>query len=123
MLEECQLSKHTRDLNILIILFVICGVVMFITMFLQVKFKRYSSKTKQACCFSSKSFLLTKSGEGLTYRLRVRAYRTILGQNLSWFDQTENSSGILCARLATETSAVHQVSSMNVRKANRSLLL
>ncbi|CAF4259566.1 unnamed protein product, partial [Rotaria sp. Silwood2] len=89
VLEECNLYEHIRQVNFYIILFIVCGIVMLFTMFLQ-------------------SFFFSVSGEGLTYRLRLRAYRTVLKQNVSWFDRTENSTGILCARLSTEASAVHE---------------
>jgi ABC-type multidrug transport system fused ATPase/permease subunit len=36
VLEECNLSRHTRDVNFYIILFVASGVLMLITMFFQV---------------------------------------------------------------------------------------
>ncbi|CAF3992288.1 unnamed protein product, partial [Rotaria sordida] len=89
VLEECNLSEHFRQVNFYIILFIVCGIIMLFTMFLQ-------------------SFFFSLSGEGLTFRLRLRAYRTMLKQNVSWFDRTENSTGILCARLSTEASAVHE---------------
>ncbi|CAF1930906.1 unnamed protein product [Rotaria magnacalcarata] len=54
------------------------------------------------------SLFFSLSSEGLTLRLRLRAYRTMLKQNVSWFDRTENSTGVLCARLATEASSVHE---------------
>ncbi|CAF4459380.1 unnamed protein product [Rotaria socialis] len=54
------------------------------------------------------SFFFSLSSEGLTLRLRLRAYRTMLKQNVSWFDRTKNSTGVLCVRLATEASSVHE---------------
>ncbi|CAF3625331.1 unnamed protein product [Rotaria sp. Silwood1] len=89
VLDECNLSEHIRNVNFYIILFIVCGIVMLVTMFLQ-------------------SFFFSMSSEGLTFRLRFRACQTMLKNNVSWFDRAENSTGILCARLSTEASAVHE---------------
>ncbi|CAF4806773.1 unnamed protein product [Rotaria sp. Silwood1] len=89
VLDECNLSEHIRNVNFYIILFIVCGIVILVTMFLQ-------------------SFFFSMSSEGLTFRLRFRAYQTMLKNNVSWFDRAENSTGILCARLSTEASAVHE---------------
>lgn len=113
VLEECNFSEHTRYVNFYIILFIVCGLVMLFTMFLQVfrKILRWFFFTI-LISFVFKSFFFSLSGEGLTFRLRCRAYRTMLKQNVSWFDRVENSTGILCARLATEASAVHEVKNL-----------
>ena len=50
------------------------------------------------------------SGENLTKRLRSKAFKTILTQEIGWFDDKSNSVGILSTKLATETAAVQGVS-------------
>ncbi|CAF4318642.1 unnamed protein product [Rotaria magnacalcarata] len=51
-------------------------------------------------------YVFARSGEALTKRLRSKAFQAILRQDMTFFDREENSTGALCARLATETSAV-----------------
>ncbi|CAF3831918.1 unnamed protein product [Rotaria sp. Silwood1] len=46
------------------------------------------------------------SGEALTQRLREKIFRLLLRQEVAYFDKPENSTGALCTRLSTETSAV-----------------
>lgn len=46
------------------------------------------------------------SGENLTKRLRSKAFRAILRQEINYFDQPTHSTGALCTRLATEASTV-----------------
>jgi ATP-binding cassette subfamily B (MDR/TAP) protein 1 len=53
--------------------------------------------------------LFAVSGESLTLRLRARIFRTLLQQDVAYFDQPENNTGALCTRLATEASAVQGV--------------
>uniref|UniRef100_A0A4W3J9S5 ATP-binding cassette, sub-family B (MDR/TAP), member 4 n=1 Tax=Callorhinchus milii TaxID=7868 RepID=A0A4W3J9S5_CALMI len=50
------------------------------------------------------SFL--KSGEILTMRLRDKAFKAMIGQDIHWFDDPKNSTGALTTRLATEASQV-----------------
>jgi ATP-binding cassette subfamily B (MDR/TAP) protein 1 len=50
------------------------------------------------------------SGENLTKRLRSKAFRAILRQEIAYFDQAEHKTGALCTRLATEASAVQGAS-------------
>jgi ATP-binding cassette subfamily B (MDR/TAP) protein 1 len=49
-------------------------------------------------------------GEILTKRLRSKAFRAILRQEISYFDQEKHSTGALCTCLATEASAVQGAS-------------
>jgi hypothetical protein len=55
------------------------------------------------------SFLFAISGEALTQRLRAKIFRTLLQQEVAYFDQPDNSTGALCTRLATEASDVQGV--------------
>jgi ATP-binding cassette subfamily B (MDR/TAP) protein 1 len=50
------------------------------------------------------------SGEAVTKRLRSKAFRAVLRQEIAYFDQAEHSTGALCTRLATEASAVQGAS-------------
>jgi hypothetical protein len=49
------------------------------------------------------------SGENLTKRLRSKAFRSILRQEIGWFDDSNNNVGKLCTKLAVEAAAVHGV--------------
>ncbi|CAF1436425.1 unnamed protein product [Rotaria sordida] len=50
------------------------------------------------------------SGGNLTKRLRSKAFRAILRQDIGYFDQAKHNTGALCTRLATETSAIQGAS-------------
>ena len=56
----------------------------------------------QVLCF-------TIAGEGLTSRLRSRAFRAILRQEVGWFDHDRNSSGALTTRLVNDAAQVQGV--------------
>uniref|UniRef100_A0A672U8N1 ATP binding cassette subfamily B member 1 n=1 Tax=Strigops habroptila TaxID=2489341 RepID=A0A672U8N1_STRHB len=47
-----------------------------------------------------------QSGEILTMRLRFMAFKAMLRQDMSWFDNTKNSTGALTTRLANDASQV-----------------
>ncbi|KAK6491454.1 ATP-dependent translocase ABCB1-like isoform X1 [Huso huso] len=51
-------------------------------------------------------FSFGKSGEILTMRLRFRAFKAMLRQDLGWFDDPKNSTGALTTRLATDAAQV-----------------
>uniref|UniRef100_A0A8C6YQ13 Phosphatidylcholine translocator ABCB4-like n=1 Tax=Nothoprocta perdicaria TaxID=30464 RepID=A0A8C6YQ13_NOTPE len=60
-------------------------------------------------CFSfslKQGFTFDKAGEILTTRLRSMAFRAILRQEISWFDDPKNSTGALVTRLANDASQV-----------------
>ncbi|KAM8735723.1 ATP-dependent translocase ABCB1 [Acanthopagrus schlegelii] len=63
------------------------GGVSFITMFLQ-------------------GFCFGKSGEILTLKLRLKAFTSMMRQDLGWFDNHKNSVGALTTRLATDAAQV-----------------
>ncbi|XP_041798486.1 ATP-binding cassette, sub-family B (MDR/TAP), member 4 [Chelmon rostratus] len=69
------------------LMFVAIGGVSFITMFLQ-------------------GFCFGKSGEILTLKLRLRAFTSMMRQDLGWFDEPKNSVGALTTRLATDAAQV-----------------
>jgi len=65
-------------------------------------------------CIFIKIFLFACSGEALTKRLRSQAFRSILRQDLSYFDAPEHNTGILCTYLATEASAIQGASGVRL---------
>ncbi|XP_008937538.1 PREDICTED: multidrug resistance protein 1A-like [Merops nubicus] len=69
------------------LLFLGFGLISFVTFFLQ-------------------GFTFGKAGEILTMRLRSMAFRAILRQEISWFDDPKNSTGALITRLANDASEV-----------------
>ncbi|XP_048408710.1 ATP-binding cassette, sub-family B (MDR/TAP), member 4 isoform X1 [Stegostoma tigrinum] len=81
-------KEHIRRQSTLFsLLFLALGGVSFITFFLQ-------------------GFMFGKSGEILTMRLRYLAFTAMLRQDVSWFDDSKNSTGALTTRLATDASQV-----------------
>ncbi|CAI5662357.1 unnamed protein product [Oreochromis niloticus] len=69
------------------LMFAAIGAVSFVTMFLQ-------------------GFCFGKSGEVLTLKLRLGAFKSMMRQDLGWFDQPKNSVGALTTRLATDAAQV-----------------
>ncbi|KAM7420780.1 hypothetical protein PAMA_015143 [Pampus argenteus] len=69
------------------LMFAAIGGITFITMFLQ------------GYCFG-------KSGEILTLKMRLRAFKSMMRQDLGWFDNPKNSVGALTTRLATDAAQV-----------------
>ncbi|XP_072037232.1 ATP-dependent translocase ABCB1-like [Amphiura filiformis] len=55
-----------------------------------------------------------KSGEELTLRLRHLSFKAMLRQNIAWFDDDQNSIGILTTRLSTETSEVKGITGVRI---------
>uniref|UniRef100_A0A8D0EJ10 Phosphatidylcholine translocator ABCB4 n=1 Tax=Strix occidentalis caurina TaxID=311401 RepID=A0A8D0EJ10_STROC len=56
--------------------------------------------------FFLQGFTFGKAGEILTMRLRSMAFRAVLRQEISWFDDPKNSTGALITRLANDASQV-----------------
>ncbi|XP_051856876.1 phosphatidylcholine translocator ABCB4 isoform X3 [Antechinus flavipes] len=73
--------------NMFSLLFLGLGIISFFTFFLQ-------------------GFTFGKAGEILTTRLRFMAFKAMLRQDMSWFDDPKNSTGALSTRLATDASQV-----------------
>ncbi|XP_049439803.1 ATP-binding cassette, sub-family B (MDR/TAP), member 4 [Epinephelus fuscoguttatus] len=69
------------------LMFVAIGAISFVAMFLQ-------------------GFCFGKSGEILTLKLRLRAFMSMMRQDLGWFDDPKNSVGALTTRLATDAAQV-----------------
>ncbi|KAM5255813.1 ATP-dependent translocase ABCB1-like [Ctenodactylus gundi] len=76
-----------QNSNIFSLLFLILGIISFITFFLQ-------------------GFTFGKAGEILTKRLRYLVFRSMLRQDVSWFDDHKNSTGALTTRLANDAAQV-----------------
>lgn len=49
------------------------------------------------------------SGENLTKRLRSKGFKSMLSQEIGWFDDKKNNVGTLCTRLSTEAAAIQGV--------------
>ncbi|KAI3388570.1 hypothetical protein SNEBB_005666 [Seison nebaliae] len=58
--------------------------------------------------------LFGRSGEELTSRLRTKYFKSILRQEVGWFDREENNIGTLIARLATDATMVKQVTGIRI---------
>ncbi|XP_038125251.1 ATP-binding cassette, sub-family B (MDR/TAP), member 4 [Cyprinodon tularosa] len=81
--------------NFFSLMFVVIGVVSFVTMFLQ-------------------GFCFGKSGEVLTLKLRLGAFKAMMRQDLGWFDNPINSVGALTTRLATDAAQVQGASGVRL---------
>ncbi|XP_019388295.1 PREDICTED: phosphatidylcholine translocator ABCB4-like [Crocodylus porosus] len=77
--------RNTTDMYALV--FLGFGITSFFTFFLQ-------------------GFTFGKAGENLTMRLRFMAFKAMLRQDISWFDDPKNSTGALTTRLANDASQV-----------------
>ncbi|XP_053327619.1 bile salt export pump-like [Spea bombifrons] len=80
-------AEQRRQINGICLLFVIIAIVSLFTQFLQ-------------------GYAFAKSGELLTRRLRRLGFQSMLGQEIGWFDDNNNSPGALTTRLATDASQV-----------------
>uniref|UniRef100_A0A8D0GR74 ATP-binding cassette sub-family B member 5 n=1 Tax=Sphenodon punctatus TaxID=8508 RepID=A0A8D0GR74_SPHPU len=56
--------------------------------------------------FFFQGFLYGRSGEILTMRLRHMAFKAMLQQEISWFDNKENNTGALTTRLAIDAAQI-----------------
>ena len=71
----------------------------YATVFLAIGFFAGISNFGFTSCFSI-------AGELLTDRLRKMSFKTMLKQDLAWYDDPKNSVGALCARLSGDTSSI-----------------
>ncbi|XP_060052281.1 ATP-dependent translocase ABCB1 isoform X3 [Erinaceus europaeus] len=76
-----------QNSNMFSLLFLVLGIISFITFFLQ-------------------GFTFGKAGEILTKRLRYMVFKSMLRQDVSWFDDPKNTTGALTTRLATDAAQV-----------------
>ncbi|XP_078084341.1 ATP-dependent translocase ABCB1-like [Mustelus asterias] len=56
--------------------------------------------------YSLQGYMFGKSGEILTMRLRGLSFKTMLHQEIGWFDDHKNTVGVLTTHLATDASQV-----------------
>ncbi|KAJ1660656.1 hypothetical protein IWQ61_000439 [Dispira simplex] len=84
-------EKMRKDGNLYALLFVMFGVVSFI------------SATNRIALFEV-------SGERLTYRLRHMSFKSIIYQDAEFFDNKLNGTGTLCSKLATEAEQIKTLS-------------
>ncbi|XP_073533901.1 ATP-binding cassette sub-family B member 5-like isoform X4 [Phyllobates terribilis] len=82
-----DLDRMKRESDLYCIMFAVIGVVSFFTYFLQ-------------------GFMFGRSGEVLTMRLRHLAFKAMLRQEISWFDDKKNTTGALTTRLSTEAAQI-----------------
>ncbi|XP_075068303.1 ATP-binding cassette sub-family B member 5 isoform X2 [Mixophyes fleayi] len=76
-----------RESDLYCIIFAVIGFISFFTYFLQ-------------------GFMFGRSGEVLTMRLRQMAFKAMLRQEMSWFDDKKNNTGALTTSLALEASQI-----------------
>ncbi|KAK7834842.1 hypothetical protein U0070_022813, partial [Myodes glareolus] len=76
-----------QESNLFSLLFLVIGIISFITFFLQ-------------------GFTFGKAGEILTKRLRYKVFKSMLRQDVSWFDNPKNTTGALTTRLANDAAQV-----------------
>ncbi|OCT75761.1 ATP-binding cassette sub-family B member 5 isoform X2 [Xenopus laevis] len=53
-----------------------------------------------------RGYMFGRSGETLTMRLRHMAFKSMMQQDIAWFDDKDNSTGALTTRLATDASEI-----------------
>ncbi|XP_012576422.1 PREDICTED: multidrug resistance protein 1 isoform X2 [Condylura cristata] len=76
-----------RDSHFFSLMFLLLGIISFITFFLQ-------------------GYTFGKAGEILTKRLRYMVFKSMLRQDVSWFDDPKNTTGALTTRLANDAAQV-----------------
>lgn len=87
ILSEEDHDEIRRQANIYSILFLFLGIATGIGTFLQ-------------------TYMFTFAGVRLTSRLRSMTFKSMMAQDMAWFDDSRNAVGALCARLAGDCSAV-----------------
>ncbi|KYQ92143.1 ABC transporter B family protein [Tieghemostelium lacteum] len=65
-------------------------------------------------CNFFQAFLFSVIGEKLTFRLRRDCFKSIMRQDIGWFDLPENSTGKLTAHLASDASLVQGMTSQRL---------
>lgn len=60
------------------------------------------------------TYLFTLAGVKMTSRLRQQSFKSILGQEIGWFDLKKNSVGALCSRLAGDCSNIQGATGQRV---------
>ncbi|KAK2765952.1 GTPase-activating protein [Arachnomyces sp. PD_36] len=94
-LPEPYFDKLRSDINFWCLMFLAVGIAQLIT-------------------FSGQGITFAICSERLTRRARSQAFRSILRQDISFFDREENSTGILTSFLSTETKHLSGVSGVTL---------
>ncbi|CAM1505503.1 Fc.00g111400.m01.CDS01 [Cosmosporella sp. VM-42] len=68
----------------------------------------------QFIAFATQGILFARCSERLVHRVRDRAFRTMLRQDVAFFDRDENTSGALTSFLSTETTHVAGLSGVTL---------
>ncbi|KAM8771060.1 ATP-binding cassette sub-family B member 5 [Rhynchonycteris naso] len=87
MFENDDKTTLKHDAEIYSMVFIILGVICFVSYFIQ-------------------GLFYGRAGEILTMRLRHLAFKAMLYQDISWFDNKENSTGALTTILATDIAQI-----------------
>ncbi|XP_051921766.1 ATP-binding cassette, sub-family B (MDR/TAP), member 4 isoform X13 [Hippocampus zosterae] len=95
VMAETDQEMIRKETEFLCLMFATIGIVIFFTMFLQ------------GYCFG-------KSGEILTLKLRLAAFKALMRQDLGWFDDHKNSVGTLTTRLASDAAQVQGVTGLRL---------
>nr|CAD7571680.1 unnamed protein product [Timema californicum] len=80
-------SEIRSKTNIYCLYFVIAGIIVGLATFTQI-------------------YTFTLAGEKLTMRLRKLLFQAMVHQEIAWFDEGNNNTGALCAKLSGDTSSV-----------------
>lgn len=65
-------------------------------------------------CHCIQGYMFGKSGEILTMRLRALSFKSMLQQEIGWFDDQKNNVGVLLTRLATDASQVKGATGLQI---------
>ncbi|KAF5885785.1 multidrug resistance protein 1-like isoform X1, partial [Clarias magur] len=90
-----DLDEQKEQINWICILFVAVGSMSFFLQFLE-------------------EYAFAKSGEHLTRRIRKIGFQAMLRQEIGWFDDPNNSPGVLSTRLATDASMVQGATGIQI---------
>ncbi|XP_010013816.1 PREDICTED: multidrug resistance protein 1-like [Nestor notabilis] len=85
--QETDPEKRSKNTLLLSLMFLLLGVITLAAYIVQ-------------------GFMFGKSGEILTMRLRSLSFKTLLQQEIGWYDDQKNAVGVLLTRLATDASQV-----------------
>ncbi|XP_045351001.1 ATP-binding cassette sub-family B member 5 [Leopardus geoffroyi] len=95
MFENDDKTTLKHDSEIYFMIFVILGVICFVSYFIQ-------------------GLFYGRAGEILTMRLRRLAFKAMLYQDISWFDDKENSTGALTTILAMDIAQIQGVTGSRI---------
>jgi len=88
-------SEHMSDLTFWSVAFVVLGVIAIVANILQHAFMNFAA-------------------ERLSHYLRYESFKAMLRQDIGWFDDKRNMTGILTTRLATDTTLVYELTANQI---------